>query len=411
VAYFGPMGDLQATRAAATFYSALAAGKKACEAVRRARRVSSAPHREGGRSTHVYPLGWAQLALYHQGKDEATTLPATAGGAPVDLEGARRRIFKRLDREGGSARVEGISGVQRLRFGFVGRRKERAEALRRWRDGSGGWSSSASAGWARRPCAPSLCRCSPASWVPGALPCSPSTGGTPARSRAGDVPFSVAFHYSQHSLRPIGLDPHRHQQYVVAKDRAVDHQHREVPAFQRLGEPPCDLLASPRDEAPGHTRPADRARAPSLGQPLQAAGILARRDSHHHLLESPLVERIFLSHRDPTRQGQLLACDTADPRPAQLHLPATEHHAALLPPVTVSRALRPLPAAGRTAQRLAVLLQHRLEHREPGGHHQLSQRLSSSHQHAPPPRLADRLPLPPVAQLLPLALSSWHPSS
>src|SRR5206468_3261292 len=29
----------------------------------------------------------------------------------------------------------GIRGVQRLRFGFVGRRKERATALRRWRRG------------------------------------------------------------------------------------------------------------------------------------------------------------------------------------------------------------------------------------------------------------------------------------
>ncbi|HVT60659.1 MAG TPA: CHAT domain-containing protein [Thermoanaerobaculia bacterium] len=135
VAYFGPMGDLQATRAAAAFYAALAAGKKAREAVRRARRVSSAPHQEGGRPTHVYPLGWAQLALYHRGADAATALPAEAGGPPVDLEAERRRIFERLDRQGGSARVEGIRGVQRLRFGFVGRRKERAEALRRWRDG------------------------------------------------------------------------------------------------------------------------------------------------------------------------------------------------------------------------------------------------------------------------------------
>ena len=31
--------------------------------------------------------------------------------------------------------MEGIKGVQRLRFGFVGRRKERAEAIRRWRRG------------------------------------------------------------------------------------------------------------------------------------------------------------------------------------------------------------------------------------------------------------------------------------
>jgi tetratricopeptide (TPR) repeat protein len=135
VAYFGPVGDQQATRAAAVFYAALAAGRKAREALRRARRISAEPHQERGRSTHVYPLGWAQLAFYHRGKDEPTALPSHKGEASVDLGEQRRRIFERLDREGGSERVEGIKGVQRLRFGFVGRRKERAEAIRRWRRG------------------------------------------------------------------------------------------------------------------------------------------------------------------------------------------------------------------------------------------------------------------------------------
>jgi tetratricopeptide (TPR) repeat protein len=135
VAYFGPVGDQQATRAAAVFYAALASGKKAREALRRARGISSKPHQERGRFTHVYPLGWAQLAFYHRGKDEPTALPSRQGEASVDLGEERRRIFERLDRAGGSERVEGIKGVQRLRFGFVGRRKERAEAIRRWRRG------------------------------------------------------------------------------------------------------------------------------------------------------------------------------------------------------------------------------------------------------------------------------------
>jgi tetratricopeptide (TPR) repeat protein len=47
----------------------------------------------------------------------------------------RERIFDPMNLTGGTERVEGIRGVQRLRFGFVGRRKERAEALRRWRGG------------------------------------------------------------------------------------------------------------------------------------------------------------------------------------------------------------------------------------------------------------------------------------
>jgi tetratricopeptide (TPR) repeat protein len=134
VAYFGPVGDRQATRAVAAFYADLAAGRKAREALRRARRISAEPHREEGRPSHIYPLGWAQLALYHRGADEATALPAPAGG-PIDLEEERRRIFEPVSRRGGTERVEGIRGVQRLRFGFVGRRQERALALRRWRRG------------------------------------------------------------------------------------------------------------------------------------------------------------------------------------------------------------------------------------------------------------------------------------
>jgi len=133
VAFFGPVGDRQATRAAAACYGALAAGKKAREALRRTRRISTEPHQEQGRFTYVYPLGWAQLAFYHRGEDVPTSLPTLGGETPVDLGEERRRIFERLDRKGGSERVEGIKGVQRLRFGFVGRRKERAEALRRWR--------------------------------------------------------------------------------------------------------------------------------------------------------------------------------------------------------------------------------------------------------------------------------------
>jgi tetratricopeptide (TPR) repeat protein len=135
VAYFGPVGDLQATRAAAVFYAAQASGKKAREALRRARRISAEPHQENGRSTHVYPFGWAQLAFYHRGEDALTALAAIAGDPAAGPEEEKRRIFERMDREGGSERVEGIRGVQRLRFGFVGRRKERAEALRRWRRG------------------------------------------------------------------------------------------------------------------------------------------------------------------------------------------------------------------------------------------------------------------------------------
>ncbi|MCP4516497.1 MAG: hypothetical protein GY824_14870, partial [Delftia sp.] len=39
------------------------------------------------------------------------------------------------DKKGGSIRVEGIEGIQQLRFGFIGRRQPRGEAVRRWREG------------------------------------------------------------------------------------------------------------------------------------------------------------------------------------------------------------------------------------------------------------------------------------
>jgi hypothetical protein len=71
VAYFGPVGDLQATRAAAVFYAALASGKKAREALRRARRVSSEPHQEtAGRPTSTLSAGHSSPSTI-----AATTLP------------------------------------------------------------------------------------------------------------------------------------------------------------------------------------------------------------------------------------------------------------------------------------------------------------------------------------------------
>ena len=53
-------------------------GRKAREALRRARRISAEPHQEQGRFTYVYPLGWAQLAFYHRGEDVPTSLPSLA---------------------------------------------------------------------------------------------------------------------------------------------------------------------------------------------------------------------------------------------------------------------------------------------------------------------------------------------
>ncbi len=134
VAYFGPVGDAQATRTAAAFYSALAGGATARAALRGARRVAVEPLVDSDSVRRaLYPLGWAQLVLYHRGLDAPTAVASAASDARA-LE-PRRRIFERIDQAGGSERVEGIAGVQQLRFGFIGRRWPRGEALRRWRAG------------------------------------------------------------------------------------------------------------------------------------------------------------------------------------------------------------------------------------------------------------------------------------
>jgi hypothetical protein len=134
VAYFGPVGDAQATRTAAAFYAALAGGDTARAALRSARKTAVEPLADSdGVQRAVYPLGWAQLVLYHRGADAPTAIASAAADARV--REPRRRIFERIDKAGGSERVEGIVGVQQLRFGFIGRRWPRGEALRRWRAG------------------------------------------------------------------------------------------------------------------------------------------------------------------------------------------------------------------------------------------------------------------------------------
>ena len=126
VAYFGPVGDAQSTRLEAAFYAALVEGHTAREAVRRARAVAAEPHGPNGAHTHVYPLGWAQLALYHRGRDVPTALRSARGQADVYAT-ARRRHAEHLSATTG--------GVARLAHGFVGRRGPRAKLIRRWHEG------------------------------------------------------------------------------------------------------------------------------------------------------------------------------------------------------------------------------------------------------------------------------------
>ena len=123
VAWFGPVGDRQCTRAEKVFYAALVAGKTARQAVREARQESRKPlrARPEGPEEVVYPLGWAQLALYHRGNDVPTALAASVAPAPAR---ERARVTHKL----GPTR-HGVPGIEQLRFGFVGRRSTRDKSM------------------------------------------------------------------------------------------------------------------------------------------------------------------------------------------------------------------------------------------------------------------------------------------
>ena len=130
IAWLGPVEDGQCTRAEETVYAALVRGRSAREAVREARQKCREPLKDAqGRPTHLYPLGWAALALYHRGADVPAALPGTANG-PDLVRKERERVIERLDKS------RGPIGVERLKFGFVGRRTARAEMIRRFREGS-----------------------------------------------------------------------------------------------------------------------------------------------------------------------------------------------------------------------------------------------------------------------------------
>jgi tetratricopeptide (TPR) repeat protein len=133
LAYFGPVGDAQSTRIEAAIYRRLAEGQTARQAAREARIIASRPHHDvDGRAHCVYPLGWAQLALYLRGRDLPTATPGKAGGDEVLID-RHDRTLERIDPVVGQAAA--TPGVQRLKHGFVGRRAVRAELLRRWLGG------------------------------------------------------------------------------------------------------------------------------------------------------------------------------------------------------------------------------------------------------------------------------------
>jgi hypothetical protein len=93
-----------------------------------------------------------------------------------------------------------------------------------------------------------------------------------------------------------------------------------------------------------------------------------------------LAERVESGEMLPRRERQLAALNAAHAR--SLHLDTPPAHRQLAR--GVARTVRAVPAVrvARPAQRLAVGLEHRTHHAQPGTHHQLVQSLSHHGGHA-----------------------------
>jgi tetratricopeptide (TPR) repeat protein len=116
IGYFGPVGDELCTRAEEAFYGALAAGKTMLHSAAEARATLSEPLAIDGQRIR-YPLGWAQLAVYHRGPDRPLAVPGKQG------KGRLREVFRR--------RLVQVSGLPVLEHGFIGRRALQHEIRRR----------------------------------------------------------------------------------------------------------------------------------------------------------------------------------------------------------------------------------------------------------------------------------------
>ena len=118
VGYFGPLDPDLSIRAEETFYRVLARGETVLSAAAALRETLAQPLGEAGE--RIYPLAWAQLAVYHRGPVVPLALcgmSPTRGTAP-----ARRRMIE-------------VSGLPVLERGFIGRRGLQHEVLRKVRGG------------------------------------------------------------------------------------------------------------------------------------------------------------------------------------------------------------------------------------------------------------------------------------
>ena len=174
---------------------------------------------------------------------------------------------------------------------------------------------------------------------------------------------------AQRVFLAIRRDPEGHHEAVLHDVHAVEEHRHTVEFVQRRRLPRPELHRGLRPD-PSADAALARAAAHHAGrQGLQTPRILAGRDAHQHVLDDAPIQRVGVRQGLDRRPRDLTPVG-ADPRPRDSHLAPAQHdfagHRARAGRGTRGRMRRP-----RTAQRRAILLQHRVEHAEARADHQL----------------------------------------
>jgi hypothetical protein len=106
---------------------------------------------------------------------------------------------------------------------------------------------------------------------------------------------------------------------------------------------------------------------------LQRPLVASSRHAEHHLLDGPGREGVGVGKALPCLQRQLLPIGAAHSRTTDTNAPATHRQLPIGMPSTMSASVTVMHVP-QPAQPRPILLQHRAEHRHPGGHHGLMQR-------------------------------------
>ena len=154
--------------------------------------------------------------------------------------------------------------------------------------------------------------------------------------------------------------------HVLGEVHPVDQQGHQLQSTQiashQLGQAPLGADHEPL----AHRAFADTVDPDLLRQRLQRARVAAGGNSHHHLLESPFIERIVRTPRPPTRQAEFVTIGAARPRTFNLDPPAAQDQGTRhvpRPHRVPLRLMRVTLAAQRRALRLQLIL-HEPESRQ-----------------------------------------------